>query len=184
MRRRWTVAALVTVVTFGGVAAYETGLLGPRLSEAPRHGSFVEAGDDGTVRAGLETNLRNDGRVAVTVEALAPPELDGVRWRPTDALPTSLEPGEEATLTIAFEVDACELDAQGYDQLDVTAQGGWLPARQVTVEPVEPATVVPPVDQGATSVPPWGDQPPSWLLEVLAPICADPDAVAGLVDPQ
>ena len=184
MRHRWIAAAVVTVVTIGGVAAYETGLLGPQLAEAPRHGSFVEPRDDGTVLAGLEANLRNEGRTPVTIEALAPPQLDGVRWHPSDQLPVTVPPGAEVPVTVAFEVDGCELDALGYDQLDVHAEGGLLPARAVTVDPVEPAAVIEPADTtvAGTSVPPWDDQPPSWLLEVLAPICADPAAVAELVE--
>ncbi len=184
MRQRWIAAAVVTAVTIGGVTAYETGLLGPQLAEAPRHGSFVEPRDDGTVLAGLETNLRNEGRTPVTIEALTPPQLDGVRWRAADELPVTVAPGADAPVTIVFEVDACELDALGYDQLDLRAEAGVLPAREVTVAPVEPASVIEPADAtgAGTPVPPWDDQPPSWLLEVLAPICADPAAVAELVE--
>ncbi len=183
MRRRWIAAGLVTVVTVTGVIAYEIGAFGPQLSEAARYGTFVETPGDGTVVGGLELALRNDGRFEAEVTAFDAPALSGVEWRSPTGLPTTMEPGETATITFEFEVEACQLDARGYDRFDLVGSSGLIDDRTVTVEPGRPAEVVErrdtPADDG-TPRPPWPEQTASWLLEVLEPACTDPALVADL----
>lgn len=183
MRRRWIAAGLVIVLTAIGVTASEVGVFGPQLSEAARYGSFVETPGDGTVVGGLELAIRNDGRFEAQLTAFDAPELSGVEWRPPDALPTTIDPGDTATVTLEFEVEACQLDARGYDRFDLVGSSGVIDDRSVTVEPARPAEVVErratPADDG-TPRPPWPEQTASWLLEVLEPACTDPAMVADL----
>jgi hypothetical protein len=188
-RRR--VVLLLAVLAVGAllIVTLRSGLLGPRLAEGDVSGGSVQAGDPQQMVAERHVLIRNVAWMPVAIEAAELPPLEGVSWGSVQGLPVTLEPGESHEVVVSFVVAGCEVDVQGYGVLPLRARSGIAQARIVQVpvaawnDPLQrehyfigaedhPLSTV---DEDAwMTLPPWPDQPPSWLLDAIHAPCSTP----------
>lgn len=178
--QRLMVGLVAVALVVGAVLIVRSGLLGPQLEHVPAWGSNVEAMPDGSLVAERVVPIRNEGMLPIDLQEAALPSIDGLTWLDIAGIPTTLAPGEQLELTVRFEVRNCALDVAGLDALPLLARSGIAPARLVDVrapsseEPESRASGV----GGGTSeelLAAWAEQPPSWVLDAIAPLCLDPD---------
>lgn len=188
-RRR--VLLLVAVLAVGAltIATIRSGLVGPWLTDGQVTGGSVHAGDPEQLVAERHVLVRNSAWMPVTIEAAQLPPLEGVAWGAVQGLPVTLKPGEGQQIVVSFVVEGCEVDMQGYDVLPLQAKSGVAPTRILKLPVIawsdprqrehyyignEDQAVFAPAADGWVTLPPWPDQPPSWILDAIHAPCSTP----------
>lgn len=179
-RRIVAVVAASTVIALA-IGAVVTGAVGPRLSHANSSGSAVTGDLDASqLEASRLIILRNDGRFEVDLESLELPQIEGVTWREVQGLPATVAPGEEHQIELSFTTTSCtDIDVEGFNVFPVRAASGFLGSRTVEIAPTgighstSRGTYI--SDDGTElTLPQWPEQPASWILDTVEPVCTSP----------
>lgn len=175
-KRRRRVAASVAITVTAVLAASLLGLLGPQLAWGPDDGWETTGHIDSEVTARRYIEIHNDSSLPVTLHALDPPHINGVEWGPTSGVPAAIDPRGVHQISVSFTVTDCDIDLAGFNALPLRASSGLVPARTINLAPPyndDPnARTRTPADDGSeVTVPPWPDQPPSWILDTIRSAC-------------
>lgn len=175
-KHRRRVAALVAITMTAVLAAPLAGLLGPQLAWGPDNGWETTGHIDSEVTARRYIEIHNDGWLPVTLHALDPPHVGGVEWGPISGVPAAIDPRGVHQISVSFTVTECDIDLGGFNALPLRASSGLVPARTIFLAPPhndDPNTRTrTTADDGSqVTVPPWPDQPPSWMLDTIQAAC-------------
>lgn len=184
LARRLMVTAVVVVLIAGAVMSVRSGLFGPQLEHVSAWGSNIEASPNGTVVGERIAPIRNTGMLTVDLQQAELPPIEGLVWLDVVGLPAVLAPGEQVEIAVRFEASTCSLDVAGLDAFPLLAQSGITPARLVDVP--APASHEPEFRSSGASggasedlLARWTEQPASWVLDTMAPLCLDPESVGS-----
>lgn len=176
-RRAATTGAGVAIVVLI-IGAVVSGLAGPRLSHAMEPGWSVDGGDPDALEVRRIVPVRNEGWLPVALHGFEPPQLEHVTWGDTIGLPAVVDPGDTHEVTIGLVVHGCDVDLAGFDVFPVRAASGIAPARIVEIpadsHPTVRTTYETVDGSQPVTLPIWPDQPPSWILDSIEPVCSTP----------
>jgi len=175
--RRVLTAGLVLLLTMAAVLTVHSGLLGPRLDiTADGAGGSVDAADADQLEVERIVPVHNDGWLPLEIEGFEAPDLPDITWNGVDGLPATVEPGATHQIVLKLTVAGCDVDLRGHDTFTFRSRSGVTPARNVQLaapqssDPTIRTTYV--ADDGdELTLPVWPDQPPSWILDAIAPPC-------------
>jgi hypothetical protein len=176
--RRAAATGAGVVIVLVLIGAVVSGSAGPRLSHGMEPGWSVDGADRDALAVQRIVPVRNDGWLPVTLDGFEPPPLEHVTWGRTTGLPAVVDPGDTHEVTIGLVVHGCDVDLAGFDVVPIRAASGIAPARIVEIpadsQPTMRTTYETVDGSQPVTLPIWPDQPPSWILDSIEPVCSTP----------